>query len=333
MDLSTTYLGLKLPHPLMPGASPLAEDLDRVRRLEDAGAAAIVIPSLFEEAITGEQLATHHYLEAPSESFAEALTYLPSHPDLDMGPERYLEHARRVKQAVDVPVIASLNGTTTGGWLTFARLIQETGVDALEINMYQVPVDPGDPGEAIETRMLEIVRTVTGSIDIPVAVKLSPYHTSISHFARRLDEAGASGLILFNRLHEVDIDVPNLEVVPTLRLSDPAELHTRFTWLSVLASQVSASLAVTGGVHSGIDAAKAVMCGAHAVQLVSVLLREGPDYLAVVRQELSDCLEENEYESLGQLRASMSLDRCPDPKVFERTTYMRLLHSWEGFGG
>ncbi len=332
MDLSTTYLGLELPHPLIPGASPLAEDLDRVRRLEDAGAAAIVMHSLFEEEITGEQLATHHYMETPAESFAEALTYLPHHPQLDLGPEHYVEHTRRVKQAVDVPVIASLNGTTHSGWLTYAGLLEEAGVDALELNMYQVPVDPAESGELIEARMLEIVQAVVGILEIPVAVKLSAFHTSIPHFARRLDEGGASGLILFNRLHEVDIDVPNLEVVPTLRLSDPAELHTRLRWLSVLASQVSTSLAVTGGVHSGADAAKAVMCGAHAVQLVSVLLREGPGYLAVVRQELADWMEENEYESLAQLRASMSLNCCPDPKVFERTTYMRLLHSWQGFG-
>ncbi|HDH03752.1 MAG TPA: dihydroorotate dehydrogenase-like protein, partial [Actinobacteria bacterium] len=239
MDLSTTYLGLRLPHPLMPGASPLTENLDVVRRLEDAGAAAIVLPSLFEEQVTGEQLATHHYLESSSESFAEALTYLPHHPELTLGPEQHLEYTRRVKEAVDVPVIASLNGTTHSGWLTFAGLLEEMGADALELNMFQVPVDPTESGELIEARMLEVVQAVVGTVDIPVAVKLSAFHTSIAHFARRLDEEGTSGLILFNRFHEVDIDAPNLEVVPTLRLSDPTELHARLTWLSILASQVS----------------------------------------------------------------------------------------------
>jgi dihydroorotate dehydrogenase (fumarate) len=331
MDLSTNYLGLELPHPLMPGASPLVDDLDLVLRLEDAGAAAIVMHSLFEEQLTGEQLATHHYLEAPAESFGEALTYLPDHPELKLGPGQYLEQVRKVKNAVGVPVIGSLNGTTTGGWLAFARLIEEAGADALELNMYQVPVDPLESGDMIEDRMLEIVRTVVNSVKIPVAVKLSPFHTSLVHFGCRLDKAGAAGLILFNRFYEVDIDAKQLDVVPTLRLSDPTELLSRLNWLAILSHRVGASLAVTGGVHSGMDAVKAVMCGAHAVQIVSALLQKGPEHLRVVREDLLQWMEENEYESLDQMRGSMSLGCCPDPKMFERANYMRVLQSWDGF--
>jgi dihydroorotate dehydrogenase (fumarate) len=331
MDLSTNYLGFELPHPLMPGASPLVDDLDLVRRLEDAGAAAIVMHSLFEEQLTGEQLATHHYLEAPAESFAEALTYLPDHPEFKLGPDQYLDQVRKVKNAVGVPVIGSINGTTTGGWLAFARLIEEAGADALELNMYQVPVDPLESGEIIEDRMLEVVRTVVNSVKIPVAVKLSPFHTSLVHFGCRLDKAGAAGLILFNRFYEVDIDAEKLDVVPTLRLSDPTELLSRLNWLAILSQRVSASLAVTGGVHSGTDAVKAVMCGAHAVQIVSALLQNGPEHLRVVREDLLQWMEENEYESLDQMRGNMSLGCCPDPKMFERTNYMRVLQSWDGF--
>jgi dihydroorotate dehydrogenase (fumarate) len=331
MDLSTTYLGLHLPHPFMPGASPLVDDFDLVRRLEDAGAAAIVMHSLFEEQLTGEQLASHHFLETPAESFAEALTYLPSVPQFALGPDDYLEQIRSVKAAVSVPVIGSLNGTTPGGWLGYAQLIAQAGADALELNMFQVATDPFERGELIEDRMLEIVRTVVGSVDIPVAVKLSPLHTSLIHFARQLDEAGAAGIILFNRFYDVDIDAENLEVVPTLRLSDSSELHLRLNWLAILSGRVSASLAVTGGVHFTLDAVKAVMCGAHAVQMVSALLQNGPEHLRVIREEMAHWMEENEYESLNQMRGSMSLRCCPDPKMFERTNYMRVIQSWHGF--
>ena len=331
MDLSTNYLGLQLPHPFMPGASPLVDDLDVVRRLEDAGAAAIVMHSLFEEQLTGEQLATHHYLEAPSESFPEALSYLPKLPGFALGPDEYLEQVRSVKGAVGVPVIGSLNGTTVGGWLAYAQLIEQAGADALELNMHQVVTDVIEGGPAIEDRMLEIVRTVVGSVDVPVAVKLSPFHTSLAHFAQRLADSGAAGLILFNRFYELEVDAENLEFLPTLRLSDPSELHLRLNWLAILSTRVNVSLAVTGGVHSGMDAVKAVMSGAHAVQMVSALLRDGPDHLRVVREEMVRWMEEQEYESLNQMRGSMSLGCCPDPKVFKRTNYMRVLQSWHNF--
>ncbi len=329
MDLSTTYLGFKLPHPFMPGASPLVDDLDTVRRLEDAGAAAITMHSLFEEQITGEELALNRSLELPAESFAEATSYLPEPPDFTLGPEEYLEQLRRIKAAVGIPVIGSLNGATAGGWLRYARLLQ-AGADAIELNIYELATDPGKPGAAVEDRLLEVLKAVNASVKVPVAVKLSPFFSSLSHLARRLDEAGAGGLVLFNRFYQADIDVEALEAVRTLRLSDPTELLLRLRWLAILSGRLRASLAVTGGIHSALDAVKAIMVGAHAVQMVSLLLRRGPEQLAVVRDGVAAWLEEHEYESLAQMQGSMNLSHCPDPAAFERANYMHILQSWEG---
>jgi dihydroorotate dehydrogenase (fumarate) len=331
MDLSTTYLGFDLPHPFMPGASPLVDDLDLVRRLEDAGAAAIVMHSLFEEQLVGEEIATHHYIEDPAESFAEARTYMASPRDFRLGPEEYLEQIRRVKEAVGVPVIGSLNGTTLGGWLEYAHLMAEAGADALELNVYQIATDPEEGGDAIEKRTLEMVRHVKAAVRVPVAVKLSPFYTALAHFARRLDEAGADGLVVFNRLYQADIDVEELEVERALRLSDSNELLLRLTWLAILSGHVGASLAVSGGVHTVIDAVKAIMTGAHAVQMVSALLLHEPEHLRAMRAGLESWLEEHEYESLRQMRGSMNLQRCPDPEAFERANYVRILQSWRGF--
>lgn len=328
MDLRTSYLGLELPHPLMPGASPMVDDLDTVRRLEDAGAAAIVMHSLFEEQLTGEQLATHAAMEHPAESFAEALSYLPSPADFRLGPEEYLEQLRKIKQAVKVPVIASLNGTTLGGWLAYARMMEEAGADAIELNVYQLATDPEESAQAIERRTLSMVRAITGAVMVPVAVKLSPFYTSIAHLCGQLDEAGADGLVLFNRFYQPDVDIEELEVKTTLRLSDSAELLLRLRWLSILRGKVKASLAVSGGVHSANDVVKAIMCGADAVQVVSALLRHGPYYLKFILDDLTRWLEEHEIDSLDEIRGNMSLERCPDPKQFERTNYMRVLQSW-----
>ncbi len=330
MDLSTTYLGFKLPHPFMPGASPLVDDLDTVRRLEDAGAAAITMHSLFEEQITGEELALNRSLELPAESFAEATSYLPEPPDFTLGPEEYLEQLRRIKAAVGIPVIGSLNGATAGGWLRYARLLEQAGADAIELNIYELATDPGKPGAAVEDRLLEVLKAVNASVKVPVAVKLSPFFSSLSHLARRLDEAGAGGLVLFNRFYQADIDVEALEAVRTLRLSDPTELLLRQRWLAILSGRLRASLAVTGGIHSALDAVKAIMVGAHAVQMVSLLLRRGPEQLAVVRDGVAAWLEEHEYESLAQMQGSMNLSHCPDPAAFERANYMHILQSWEG---
>lgn len=330
MDLTTTYLGLKLPHPLMPGASPLVDDLDLVRRLEDSGAAAIVMHSLFEEQIVGEQLAWDQLVDAHSDAHAEALDYMPDPDEYALGPDEYLEQIARIKKAVAVPVIASLNGTTKGGWLGHAKLMEQAGADALELNMYSVATDPREPAAAIESRLLEILRTVKQSVRIPVAVKLSPFYTALAHLARELAGAGCDGLVLFNRFYQPNIDVEELTAVPALHFSDPGELLLRLRWLAILSGRTTLSLACSGGVHSGLDAVKAVMCGAHAVQMVAALLRRGPEHLGVVRAQLAEWLEKHEYSSLRQMQGSMNLERCPDPKVFERANYMRVLQNWRG---
>ena len=264
MDLSTTYLGLKLPHPLMPGASPLVDDLDTVRKLEDAGAAAIIMHSVFEEQITREQVATFVHTEAHGQSFAEALTYFPSPEAFHLGPDEYLEHLRKVKQAVSVPVIGSLNGYTTGGWLEYAKLIQHAGADALELNVFTLGTNPQESGAQMELRTVQMVQAVRKAVRIPVAVKLSPYYTSLAHFATKLDEAGADGLVLFNRFYQPDIDVEELQVRRQVHLSSSAELPLRLVWLAMLSPKVKASLACTGGVHTVIDVVQSVMAGAHA---------------------------------------------------------------------
>lgn len=330
MDLSTTYLGFPLPHPFVAGASPLADDLDTVRRLEDAGVAAVVMRSLFEEQITHEQMAVAHYLDAPSESFAEALSYLPSPDTFVLGPEEYLEHLQKLKATVSVPVIASLNGATDGGWLGYARLMEDAGADALELNVYTLASDFDESGETTELRTLHMLELVKRSIGIPVAVKLGPFYTSFAAFARRLAETGADGLVLFNRFYQPDIDVETLEVSPLLRLSNSEELLLRLRWLAVLSGRIDASLAVTGGVHTAVDAVKAVMAGADAVQVVSTLLRHGPEHLARLRRELALWLEEHEYDSLAQMKGSMNLLRCPNPAAHSRANYMTILQSWRG---
>jgi dihydroorotate dehydrogenase (fumarate) len=328
MDLSTTYLGLRLPHPLMPGASPLCQDLGRARALEDAGAAALVLNSLFEEQLVLEQMASLAFQDAHEDAYSEALTYFPGIEHYKLGPDEYLEHLERLKSAVAIPVIASLNGTSLGGWLNFAKLMHQAGADAIELNVYHLVTDPERSGEDIERRMVEMLRALKEQLPIPVAVKLSPFYTALAHFARQLDIAGADGLVLFNRFYQPDLDVEQLEVALRLQLSDPSELLLRLRWLAILHGRVDCSLAVTGGVHGGLDVVKSVMVGAQAVQVVSALLREGPAKLARLRQELAEWLEEHEYESLAQMQGSMSLLRCPDPQAYERANYMEILQSW-----
>lgn len=328
MDLSTTYLGFTLPHPLMPGASPLVDDLDTVRRLEDAGAAAIVMHSLFEEQIEREDASTEEQIASLTHAHLEARSYLPPPSAFRLGPGEYLEQVRRIKAAVRVPVIASLNGSSPGGWLRYARLIQDAGADALELNVYMLATDPAQDGAAIEARTVEIVRDVRRAVTIPVAVKLSPFYTALANLAHRLDEAGADGLVLFNRFWQPGIDVEELEVRRELRLSEPSELPLRLRWLAVLSGTLGASLAAGGGVHGVVEAVQAVMAGADAVQVVSLLLRRGPGQLAVLRAELAEWLERHEYESLAQMKGSMNLRACPDPQAYERANYMLLLQSW-----
>jgi dihydroorotate dehydrogenase (fumarate) len=328
MNLSTTYLGLRLPHPLMPGASPLVDDLDMVKRLEDAGAAAIVMHSLFEEQLTLEQFGAIESLDAHEESFAEALSYFPRPEEYALGPDTYLERVQLIKRTVSVPVIGSLNGVTPSGWTDYARLIQQAGADALELNVYYLATNTADTADSVERRLHEIIRLVKGAVSIPVAVKLSPFYSAFAHLGEELDTAGVDGLVLFNRFYQPDIDVEELEAVPRLQLSDSSELLLRLRWLAILHGHVRASLAVTGGVHTFLDAIKAVMAGADAVQLVSAILQKGPDVLRKIREQMAQWLDEHEYESLDQMRGSMSLQRCPDPAAYERANYMRVLQSW-----
>ncbi len=330
MDLSTTYMGLKLPHPFMPGASPMVDDLDLVKRLEDAGAAAIVMHSLFEEQIAREQIATFLHTERHGESFAEALCYFPSPERFALGPEEYLEQIARIRKTVAIPVIASLNGTSLGGWLEYARYMEQAGADALELNVYSMATDFEENAQRIEDTTLQMLREVKAAVEIPVAVKLSPFYTSLAHFARRLGEAGADGLVLFNRFYQPDIDPETLEAARHLYLSSSLELPMRLRWLALLSERVSPSLAVSGGVHGAVDAVKAIMAGAHAVQLVSALLRRGPEYLKTVREETIGWLNEHEYESLAQMRGNMNFMACPDPAVYERANYVLILQSWQG---
>ena len=330
MDLSIDYLGLKLPHPLIAGASPMADDLDLVRRLEDAGASAIVMRSLFEEQVRAEQMAALRHMGDPGESFAEALSYFPDTVTFGMSSEVYLDRVRRVREAVDVPVIASLNGSTPGGWLGYAHDLEQAGAHALELNLYTIPTDAADDAAAVEARAVDIVREVKRALSIPVAVKLSPFYSSLPAFVRRLDDAGADGVVLFNRFYQPDIDPETLEVVRALQLSDSSELPLRLRFLAILYGHVRLSLAATGGVHTAMDALKAVMAGASGVQMVSALLRHGPAHLATVLADLRRWLEEHEYRSLEQARGSMSLARCPDPSAYERANYVQILQSWHG---
>jgi dihydroorotate dehydrogenase (fumarate) len=328
MDLSTSYLGLRLPHPFMPGASPLVDNLDTVMQLEDAGAAAIVMHSLFEEQVASERSGLAHQLGAHTESTSEALSYFPKPADYALAPDRYLEQLRRIKQRVKLPVIASLNGTTAEGWLQYAHLIEQAGADALELNFYHIATDPLEDGWTIERRVVDIVAALKESIKIPLAVKLSPFYTSVSHLAWQLDRLGAAGLVLFNRFYQPDINPETLETVARLSLSDSSELLLRLRWLAILFGRNRSSLALSGGVHEPLDAVKAVMAGADAVQIVSALLQHGPKHLAYIRREFQRWAEEHQYESVQQMRGSMSLAHCPDPKAFERGNYVKILQSW-----
>ena len=326
MELSTTYLGIGLPHPLIVGSGPLSDDIDVVKQLEDAGAAAIVLRSLYEEEIRGEQIAAFLHSEGHGDSSAEAGSYFPD-PELALGPDEYLEHLQRVKAAVQIPVLASLNGTTPGGWLSYARLLEQAGADALELNIYHAASDPSIGAAEVERHAVDIVREVKRELRIPVAVKLSPLLTAFAHFANQLDAVGADGLVLFTRFHNVDIDVYEFEVVRAMTLSDSSDLQLRLRGTAALAGRVRASLAITGGVHTALDVVKATMVGAHVTQMVSALLRNGPGHLRTVRDELKAWLEENEWNSLSEMRGNMSFARISDPAAYERENFRMMLRS------
>src|SRR5215471_7565183 len=321
MNLATTYLGMKLPHPLIVGAAGvLTDDLDTVKQLEDAGAAALVLRSLYEEEITSEQISGFLHSDGHDDSSPEAETYFPD-PLLAPGPDEYLEHLRRVKAAVSIPVIASLNGVTGGGWTSYAHLLEEAGANAIELNLYHSASDATASAGEVEGEMIEIVRNVKREIRIPVAAKLSPRFTAFANFALQLDAAGVDGLVLFSRLHTVDIDVLEFEVLRSLQLSDSSELQIGLRGVAALAGRVRASLAITGGVHTSLDVVKATMTGAHVCQLVSALLANGADHLRSLRAGVETWMTENEWESLEEMRGNMSFQKIPDPSAYERDAF------------
>jgi dihydroorotate dehydrogenase (fumarate) len=324
MNLETTYLGMRLPNPFVAGAGPLGDELDMVKQLEDAGAAAIVLRSLFEEEITGEQMAGFYHTESHSESFAEATSFSPD-PEVPFGPEEYLEHLQRVKSAVRIPVIGSLNGMTHGGWTSYAKLMQDAGASAVELNLFHAASDTSMTASQVEQEMIHILHDVKSIVRIPVAVKLSPLFTAFANFGLQLDAAGADGIVLFNRLFNADIDVVELEITRKLDLSTSSELLMRLRGTAVLSGRVKASLAITGGVHTPLDVIKATMAGAHVTQMVSSLLRNGPRHLIRLRKDIEIWMQENEWNSLDEMRGNMGLDRIPDPAAYERANFRMML--------
>lgn len=320
MSLDVNYLGFHLPHPLVVGAGPLTDDLDSVKLLEDEGAAALVLRPLYEEQVTAEQLAGFFENETYDDSFAEAISYAPE-PGMAPGPDEYLEHLRRVKATVGVPVIASLNGSTAGGWISHACLMELAGADALELDLYHAASDPTMSGADVERNLIQIVSDIKRELKIPVAVKLSPLFTAFAHFARQLDAAGADALVLFARFHKVDIDAIELEVIRSLELSTSSDLALRLRGTAALTGRVKADLAVTGGVHNALDVIKATMTGAHITQLVSALIKNGPGHLRTLRDELKVWLAENEWNSLNEMRGNMGFDKIPDPAAYERANF------------
>jgi dihydroorotate dehydrogenase (fumarate) len=328
MDLSTTYLGLKLRTPLVPSASPLSEEIDDIKKMEDAGASAVVLYSLFEEQLRQDRLELHHHLEHGTESFAESLTYFPEPEEFHLGPEEYLKHISRVKEAVRIPVIASLNGSSTGGWTHHAKLVQQAGADALELNIYYIPTSMLVSSSEVERTYLEILQAVKSEVTIPVAVKLSPFFTNFAYMARLLDEAGANGLVMFNRFYQPDIDLESLEVKPNILLSTPMAMRVPLRWIAILYGRLRASLAATSGIHRATDVLKMLMAGADVTMLCSVLIRHGVRQIGVIERDLVAWMEEHEYESVSQLKGSLSQKNCPAPSEFERAQYMKALSSY-----
>jgi dihydroorotate dehydrogenase (fumarate) len=322
-------VGMRLKNPLVPSASPLSRDLDTIRRLEDAGAAALVMHSLFEEQITLQSDQLDHYLDYFTDAFAEALTWYPRQKAYRVGPEEYLERVRQAKEAVSMPIMGSLNGISSGGWISYATEIEQAGADALELNVYYIPTDPAMDGRVVEQMTLEVLKAVKRSVSIPVAVKLSPYYSATANVARRLADAGADGLALFNRFYQPDLDLDDLQVVPRLVLSNSDELRLPLRWIAILYGRIPLDLALTTGVHTYQDALKGVMSGANIVMMASELLRNGPGRIESMLAEMSQWMEERGYDSVTQMRGSMSQQNVADPAAFERANYMKTLQSWQ----
>jgi dihydroorotate dehydrogenase (fumarate) len=328
MDLSTTYLGLKLKNPLVASASPMSKKLERVQRMEEAGIAAVVMHSLFEEQILHESLELDHFLTRHSNSSAEAMSYLPDAGTYALTPEKYLTHVTNLKKAVSIPIIGSLNGVSKGGWVRYARLIQDAGADALELNLYYIPTDPALSASDIESAQVDLVAEIKSNLKIPLAVKLSPYYTSLPNFAKRLVDAGANGLVLFNRFYQPDFDLEQLEVVHNLDLSTSADLRLPLRWVSILHGQMNADIALTSGIHTVQDVLKAMMAGANVAMMASALLHDGERVVSSLLNELGWWMQTHEYESIQQMRGSMSRQSVAEPAAFERANYMRVLNSW-----
>jgi dihydroorotate dehydrogenase (fumarate) len=329
IDLSTTYMGLTLKNPLVPSASPLSKSLDNMKRLEDHGAAAIVLYSLFEEQIEHESKELNHYLTYGAESYAEATSYFPDLGEYNLGPDQYLNHIRKAKAALQIPVIASLNGISKGGWTRYAKLMEEAGADGLELNVYHIPTDGFISSGAVEQMYLDLVREVKATVQIPVAVKMMHFFSSIPFMAAQLDRAGADALVMFNRFYQPDIDLENLEVVTNLTLSSSYELRLRLRWVAIMFGQLAADMAVTGGVHTAEDVVKAMMVGAKVTQMASVLLHNGVSRLSDILVDLQRWLETHEYESIAQMQGSMSQRHVANTAAFERANYMKVLNSFE----
>ncbi len=328
LDLTTNYMGLALKNPLVVSPSPLCEHIGNILRMEDAGASAVVLHSLFEEQITLESEELNEALSAGTESFAESLSYFPDMTRYNLGPDGYLEHIRKAKQAVDIPIIASLNGVSTGGWIKYAQEMEQAGADALELNIFYLANDPTLTSEQVEEMYVGLVSHVKASVRIPVAVKLGPYFSAMANMGKRLDQAGADALVLFNRFYQPDFDLEELEVVPNLHLSTSHELLLRLHWIATLYGQIKADMALTGGVHSAQDVLKTMMAGARVAMMTSALLRNGINHLETVLADMKAWMEEHEYESVRQMQGSMSRRAVADPSAFSRANYMKVLSSY-----
>jgi dihydroorotate dehydrogenase (fumarate) len=328
MDLSTTYMGLSLKSPIVPSASPLSGDIGNIRKMEDAGAAAVVLQSLFEEQIAFEAEELSYHLEHGTESFAESLDYFPKAEECDFGPSEYLEHIRKIKQAVKIPVIASLNGVSAGGWTDYARKMQDAGADALELNVYFISTDPDWSGEEIVHLYVNALKAVRASVRIPVAMKLSPYFSSLPNTAKRLADAGANGLVLFNRFYQPDFNLDDLEVVPNLVLSSPHSIRLPLRWIAILFGKVDVSFAASTGIYDATDVLKVIMAGADAAMMCGALLKNGIGHIKTVLDGMKAWMDEHEYESVKQMRGILSQKSCPEPAAFERANYMKALKSY-----
>ncbi|MDJ0557020.1 MAG: dihydroorotate dehydrogenase-like protein [Microcoleaceae cyanobacterium MO_207.B10] len=330
MDITTNYLGLQLRSPLVVGAAaPLTEDLDNLKRMEDAGAAAVVLHSLFEEQLRQEKFELHHHLEYGTESFAEALTYFPEPEVFHVDASEYLKHISEAKKIVNIPIIASLNGSTIGGWTNYAKELEAAGADALELNIYNIPTNMDMTAEEVEQNYINVLQAVKSQVNIPVAVKLSPFFSNMANMSKKLVEAGANGLVLFNRFYQPDIDIEELEVITNVLLSTPQAMRLPMRWIAILYGRLEVDFAATSGVQKGQDVIKMMMAGANVTQVVGALLRHGINHIKVIEEEIIKWMEENEYESIAQMRGSMSQINCPDETAFERAQYMKAIQSYK----